>query len=164
MMAGRRIKTAIIIDFMGTARYTPEEEIAQHVERFNELLSPDRIEVHTPDHPSLIEPGTELVIYDFGGLLPGCDDMIRSHVRSLIDWAENHPSALVLVVSYFTFSGSVQPEMEGLGLILPNIVCDDITGEEGPIPEWWLGRPLTPDFGVTELITPGLKSAVRSEE
>lgn len=138
-MTGKQIKTAIIVDFMGSGDREPEDEVREHTERFNVLLAPDSLLVHTPVTPADIEPRTELVLYDFGGFLPGAEDTVRHNVRAMIRWAEDHSSALVIIVSGFTFTNWIGPEMEELGLTLPNIIEDNC---DNPIPEWWIGRPM----------------------
>lgn len=137
------IKTAIIVDYMGIGSKTPEEEIAQHTERFTDLLERPLV-VHTPRAPYGIETGTELVIYDFGGLLPGATGLIESHTRSIVQWAQDNPSALVVVVSGFTWNHYIKQELEDHGLLdIPNITCDDFFEKEEnpskdwPIPMWW---------------------------
>ena len=140
----RPIKTAIIVDYMGVGGKTPEEEIQQHTERFSELLGRP-LAVHTPRGPHGIEVGTELVIYDFGGLLPGCGGLIDSHTREIVRWAQDHSSGLVVVVSGFTWSHYIRQELEEHNLLdILNITCDDFfekeenAGKDWPIPEWWM--------------------------
>jgi hypothetical protein len=126
---------------MGSSQATPEEEIASHTKRFEKLLA-RKLNVHSPRAVFGIEPGTELVIYDFGGLLPGTDLMERN-ARELVKWAEDNPSSLVVVVSGFTYQRYVWIEMEDRGLTqIPNITCDDVFereehGQKDVIPEWW---------------------------
>lgn len=50
-------------------------------------------------------------MYDFGGLAPG-NSLMESNARSLVSWACDHPSALVLVVSAHTFNVFVRYELE----------------------------------------------------
>lgn len=137
------VKTAIIVDWMGSGSHTPEEEIAQHTNRFSALLGRP-LSVHTPRSPHGIEVGTELVIYDFGGMLPGCGDLIDSNTRELVKWAQDNSSGLVVVVSGFAWSRYIKQELEDNNLLdIPNITCDDFFEKEEsghkswPIPEWW---------------------------
>lgn len=154
-MNPRAIRTAIIVDFIGTARFEPEEEIEQHKKLFGEAVAPDTLVVTTPIAATEIEAGTELVIFDFGGLMPGCEGLASAQSRAILKWAEEHPSGLVVVVSAFTFTGYVEPELEDSGLTLPNVILYD-GRQDQPIPEWWLGHkpaPLPEVHG--NLIRPG---------
>jgi hypothetical protein len=145
---GRKIKTAIIVDFMGGGAQTPEDEIEDHKKRFGEAVLPDKLVVHTPVSAHDIEDGTELVIFDFGGLMPGADSLVISQCRAIIRWAEEHPNGLVVVVSRMTFTNYLQYELQDKGLdSLPNLILDDapLSDEEyTPVPEWWLGHKPSP--------------------
>jgi len=136
----KKIKTAIVLDPMGGIRgdRTPDDEAKELKSRFEEMLG-RKLNVHRPNHAGDIEVGTELVLFDFGGMLPGAESLMESNARHLIKWAEEHTSALVIVVSHFTFTRYVKPEMEALGLTgLPNLVLDDpFENPDGPIPAWW---------------------------
>lgn len=141
-MTTKTIKTAIIVDPTGWSMATPEQEVEEHKERFGILLAPARLDAYRAMHPGDggkhgIQPGTELVLYDFGGMVPGSTDLMESNARALVKWAEDHPGALVVIVSRMTFTGYIEPEMSDRGLDgLHNIVSD--AGVEGNIPDWFL--------------------------
>lgn len=146
----RIIKTAILVDMMGGGGRTQEDEIAEHTERFGRLLAPAKLKVYTPFHAEEgghgLGPGTELVIYDYGGLMPG-SSLMENNARAIIKWAENHSNGLVVVVSSFTYSNFIRIEMEQQGLELFNIVCDDSWAEDAEeklIPEWFKIAPNEP--------------------
>jgi hypothetical protein len=139
----RQIKTAIIVDMMGCGGRSQEDEIAEYTERFGRLLAPAKLKTYTPYHAGEgdhgLEPGTELVIYDYGGLMPG-NSLMEDNARAVIKWAENHPNGLVIVVSSFTYSNFIRIELEQQGLDLFNVICDDSwteDAEEKLIPEWF---------------------------
>lgn len=137
MAEKRTINTAIIVDPMGhgCGEYTPQDEIRQHTEHFTEMLERP-LKVHAPAGPHGIEAGTELVIFDFGGMLPGTS-LMEDFARAIVKWAEEHPSALVIVVSEFTWNRYVEYEMKDRGLTgLPNIT-HGLDFEE-QVPEWWI--------------------------
>lgn len=135
------IKTAIIVDFMGGGGRTAEEEIEAHKERFGELVKPARLAPYQACHASDGEYGirenTELVIYDYGGLMPGTS-LMEDNARAIVNWAESHPNCLVVIVSTFTYQNLIEIEMQHRGLTLPNIVQDDPWQEESPIPKWFM--------------------------
>lgn len=129
------LSVAIIVDYMGSMSATPEEEVEGHKKRFSELLPGYSLKFSTPKCV-LPELSADLVIYDFGGLMPGTS-LMEDNSRQIIKWASDHPSSLVVVVSTFTFDRYVKPEMEELGLQeMVNVVADD--GPRGnPIPSWF---------------------------
>lgn len=141
------MKTAIIVDPVGCMDYTPEDEIAAYTKRYERLLG-RKLKVTTPAY---VDPDmdAELVIYDFGGLMPG-SDLMNSNARTLVQWAADHPNALVVIMSEFTYRNYVKYEAEELGLMnLPNMVVDNtaIIGilngwdkevDEYPVPKWFL--------------------------
>src|ERR1700684_552992 len=68
-------KTAIIVDPMGHGfgEVGPEEEIEEHKKDFAELLYPAALDAYTPYgmSESQIKQGTDLIIFDYGGMMPG---------------------------------------------------------------------------------------------
>lgn len=130
------IKTAIIVDFMGSSIATADEEVINHTEYFSSMLERP-LNVHTPRHALEIEAGTELVIFDFGGMMPGCDSLISSNARALFKWAQDNPNGLVVIVSWFTWMRYIEAEMEDLGLTLVNITHSDRDDFDELVPEWW---------------------------
>lgn len=132
----KSIKTAIIVDFMGSGGMTREEEIAEHVRYFSSMLE-CQLNVHTPNLALEIEPGTELVIFDFGGMMPGADSLVTSNARALFKWAQDNPSGLVVVISWFTWMRYLENEMEDLGLKLVNVTHSNLDNFDELVPEWW---------------------------
>jgi hypothetical protein len=150
------IKTAIIVDPNGTyTGPTAEEEIKEHIKTFSKVVKPAILKPYTCHSAGSIADGTDLVVYDFGGMMPGTS-LMEDNARYLIRWAENHSDALIVVVSTFTYRNYVAVEMEDNGLTLPNIVLDD--GKQELIlvlPDWWKYR-----FGIK---TPELSKRVATE-
>lgn len=147
-----KIKTAIVVDFMGHGfgDVTPEMEIKEHKERFTEFATPAKLDVYTPSstYPGDLKPGTDLLIYDFGGVGPGCEGLMTGNARHLVRWAADNPSSLVVIVSTFSYDRYVKYEAEDMGLLdLHNIVVDCSMGDEkdpwyrnerySPFPEWF---------------------------
>lgn len=153
-----RLKTAVIVDPMGHGfgEVGPEEEIEEHKKDFAELLYPASIDAYTPAHmyDAEIKQGTDLIIFDYGGMMPG-NSLMEDNSRRLIEYAQDHSSTLCVVVSTFTWRNAIKEEMRDLGLgELHNVVCRYWAGkcywEEGafsgndkepddwdPIPAWF---------------------------
>jgi hypothetical protein len=132
----KKLKVAIIVDFMGTSIQSPEEEIEEYKKKFSEILKDHALEFSTPRcvPPDL---SADLVIYDFGGMMPGTS-LMEDNSRAVVRWASDHPSALVVVVSSHTFMAYVKPEMESLGLDKVKNVWDFYDGgQEEKIPAWF---------------------------
>jgi hypothetical protein len=142
------IKTAIIVDYMGHGfgEFTPEDEIEEHTKRFSEFAAPAKLKVYAPKstYPGSIEVGTDLVIYDFGGIGPGATGLMSGNARHLLQWAQDNPNSLVVIVSEFTYRNYVKIEAEDSGLVgeLHNIVVDDTGFEDwnGKIDPWYRGK------------------------
>jgi hypothetical protein len=110
-----RIKTAFWVDLMGAGGKTPEEEMEQHREWIEEELGV-RLDIHMPYNISQIEEGTDLVLFDYGGMMLG-NSLMEDNSRRLVRWAEDHPSALVVIISTFTYDQAVRHEIaEHLGI------------------------------------------------
>ena len=109
--AGKRILTAVIVD--ESLNKTPrEEEIVQHTITFETLLERS-LEVYIPSifYESEIRQGTELILFDYGGMSVG-NDLLESQSRRLVQYAADHPSCLIVVVSTFCWHKAVRSEME----------------------------------------------------
>ena len=157
--AAHTILTAIVVDFMGHGfgEVTREDEIEEHKERFSEFVTPAKLKPYTPmsTYPGELKPGTDLVIYDFGGLMPGSESLMTNNARHLLQWAADNPNSLVVIVSTFSYENCVKYEAEELGLTdLHNIVADSSMGgfdladpdkqnpwykgkRYSPLPEWF---------------------------
>src|SRR5258708_28958370 len=107
----KTLLTAVILDWMGSGGRTPEEEFSGVVKEFRESLSVrmDAYQARSA-YPGASREGTELVLFDFGGVLPG-SDMPERNAREIVRWAENHPSALVVVISQMTYDWHVRRQM-----------------------------------------------------
>jgi len=155
----RAIKTAICVDPMGSdfGDTTPEMEIERHVEHFSEIFRPAKLDwyrVHSMG--SAIKPGTNLILFDFGGMLPG-NSLMEDNSRRLIEWARDNPNSLCIVISDFTWRHAVKSEMDDMELNLPNVINDDYKLDD-PIPAWFrnaIGVPFTSDTPkVAKLVSP----------
>jgi hypothetical protein len=132
------LKVAILVDPMGHAfgDVTAEDEVETHKRTFTELLAPAEIRFQHVWCPGSIDPGTDLVVYDFGGMLPG-NDLMESNAHAIVQWAHDNPNAVVMVASGFTYRNSVQYEIEQLGMSeMFNVINDDGKLED-PIPQWF---------------------------
>jgi hypothetical protein len=132
----KKIRVAIIVDFMGTSMRTAEEEIEDHKKNFTQILKDFDLEFSAPRAvmPNLV---ADLVIYDFGGVMPG-NSLMEDNSREIVKWASDHPSALVVVASSHTFGAYVKPEMEELGLDKVQNVWDYFDGDQDEkIPAWF---------------------------
>lgn len=132
----RELSVAIIVDFMGSSMASPEEEIAEHKKRFSEILEGYSLKF---SEPKAVLSGllADLVVYDFGGLMPG-NSLMEDNSRAVVQWASDHPSALVVVASSHTFGAYVKPEMQALGLDKVKNVIDYYEGDvDELIPAWF---------------------------
>jgi len=141
-----KIKTAIVVDYMGSdfGNRTPEMEIKDHIERFSEFAEPVKLDVYTPHttYPGELKPGTDLVLFDFGGVMYG-NDLMANNSRHLLQWAADNPNSLVVIVSVFTYENCLKFEAMDLGLLgqLHNIVVDCNLDDKDP---WYRGERYSP--------------------
>lgn len=135
-LSKKKLRVAIIVDFMGTSRQTADEEIEEHKKNFSEILKGFTLEFSMPRAvmPDLL---ADLVIYDFGGVMPG-NSLMEDNSRAIVKWASDHPSALIVVASSHTFCAYVKPEMESLGLNKVQNIVDYYDGDKDEeIPKWF---------------------------
>lgn len=132
-----KLSIGVLIDLMACMGKTPEEEYEDHKTDFAELLRPAKCSFYRMMNEGEIKPGTNVVVFDYGGMCGiGSDGFISSISRVLIKWAQDNPSSLLIVATAFTYSHAVRYELDELGLNLPNVVCRASIGED-PIPFWF---------------------------
>jgi hypothetical protein len=158
----KKLSIAVLVDIMGSSHGTPEEEYWQHRKHFTRMwpgCSVYQAMNLSSNSSHGIKPGTDVIAYDYGGMLPGCGDLLDSNVRELIHWAQEHPAGLVLVVSSFTWEQQIAYELKEQGLNLPNII--HMTDDED-IPSWFVQpAPEKPKVAIkarTTLKRPGRKA------
>lgn len=149
-----KIKTAIILDPVGHSfgEVGPDEEMMDLVAEYSKLVRPHILSYYKCEHACRIQPGTKLVLFDYGGMLGIGNTIAEEQSRDVIRFAENNPSALVVIVSDFTYRQCIRYEMEDMGLNLHNVVHNENVGED-PIP-WWFrfkNAPFSPIAGLTPL-------------
>ncbi len=133
----KKLKVGVLIDLLGCLGKSPDSEYEDHKKDFAELLRPARCSFYRMANEGEIKPGTDVVVFDYGGMCGvGSDDMIAGVSRALIKWAEDNPSSLLIVATAFTYSHAVRYELDVLGLNLPNVVCRASINED-PIPFWF---------------------------
>lgn len=133
----KALKVGVLIDLVACMGKTPEQEYDEHVKDFSALLRPAKCSFYRMMNEGEIKPGTDAVVFDYGGMCGvGSDGFISSVSRVLIKWAEDNPSSLLIVATAFTYSHAVRYELDELGLNLPNVVCRASINED-PIPFWF---------------------------
>ncbi len=133
----KELEVAIIVDFMGSMMASPEQEIAEYKKQFSDILKGFTLKFATP-RCVMPDLSADLVIYDFGGMMPGTS-LMDDNSRRIVQWASDHPSALVVIVSSFTFNSYVQPEMEALGLDKVKNIVNFYNGDPDEEIQIWFG-------------------------
>jgi hypothetical protein len=81
---------------------TVEIEYQKHVEPQFQEHGYQFANVKCMDIPPYNEIDFDFLLFDYGGLLPGCESLIQTNCRWLIEDARNHPSRCYVMVSSFT--------------------------------------------------------------
>lgn len=142
-MKQRIIKTAICVDPVGCYSKTPEEEIKEHKKEYRGFLKPAKLEfyrIHSV-YPGEIKPGTELVLFDYGGIGTFGNDMMENNARHIIQYALDNPNCLIIFVSSYAWDYMGKYIIQDFGYHqLPNIVIakGQLAWNDGlHIPEWF---------------------------
>ena len=97
------IKVGIVVDSMAGFDLTPEEEIEEIMEY---LMIGAKLPVQLVaggEHMGVINrKSIDLLIIDYGGMLPGAYGVQVSQIRGACEWAENHPGKIMIIWSNFT--------------------------------------------------------------
>lgn len=96
------MKIGMCLDFMGCGEMTQEDEYAEIEKQFRNILGNKCSFIRNMYPYKLSNDLVDIYIFDFGGMLPGCQDTIDSHVRDLIQQIEDHPNTLFVIWSNFT--------------------------------------------------------------
>lgn len=96
----KKIKTLIVTDYMGSLGTQPEEEAEYIARLFLEMYGIELDWQHSTSVDTR-EYTPDLIIIDYGGILPG-SDMDVWELRQLAEWAAEHPSKLALIWTSFT--------------------------------------------------------------
>ena len=139
------VLVGIFVDPIGVMDMTPEEEMDYIEMLFREDIKGFNFEFKRELTPhELSNQSVDVYVFDFGGLLPGCDSLIVSMYRDLLKQIEDHPNTL------FFIYGALSPmyykdELEQMfgeelyegELKFVNVVLKDTDGEwRGKIAQW----------------------------
>lgn len=94
----------MLVDFAGSYDKTDDEEYAE-IEEMIKLALPQNtnLDFHRNIQPyALDNQSFDVYIFDFGGLLPGCDSLMSSMLNEFSKQVENHPNTLFIIWSSFT--------------------------------------------------------------
>lgn len=141
----KQIKVGILLDVMGSNMSTSEQEFDDLSERFTRYLTPVKLTFYRACHAGVmskgIQPNTKLLLFDYGGMGYGCEDLILSNVKGLFEWCDNNPNSLAIVVSTSTWNRYIQAELDDMGLTsLHNLIMDPMLlddDETAFIPDWF---------------------------
>ena len=131
----RTVRALVVLDPMAGFETTQEEEL----ERIRQTYEGDhRLKLDTT-LKDVFDPAdaerAEIIVFDWGGMSLG-NDLLGHQIRTLTRWAEDHPSALVIIRSMLSWN-ELQNEIRDERLpSLPNLIVDDGRLQ---IPAWWLG-------------------------
>ena len=131
-LANARVRALVVLDPIGTMAQSADDEFDELVERWRVDYGLDLSHAKRRDHFAPDDTdGVDLVIFDWGGMSIG-NDLMGHQLRHLIQWAEDHPSGLVVILSGFAWQYVEHDISEDLP---PNVIQDngDMT-----LPAWWL--------------------------
>jgi hypothetical protein len=145
----RSLTVAICVDPIGRLGKTSEEEVVELQRETKELFPECQLSFHRCVHVSEVQVGTDLFLFDFGGMSMayGSGALIQDNSRGLIRWCEDNPNSLALVMSSFTYENCLEYELKELGFAgLPNLLNwhQRYSEPDIQIPEWFLLRQAGP--------------------
>jgi len=108
-----KLKVIACVDFMGGGGLSPGDEIAEILKELKEEIYPDcEIEHVQGEMESKMETGIfpdelnryefNIYVFDFGGLMPGADEMIQSQYRGLVRKVYGNEDKLFILWSRYT--------------------------------------------------------------
>lgn len=142
----RRVLTGIWYDEFGSMGCTAEEQRDKDIKFFEEGVFDEKIKLdwYNITKPSDFKRGTELLLFDYGGMGFGSSvgELGLDMSRRMLEIAQENPKCLIVVTSSFTYDHAIHPLLNEIGLAtLPN-VREQFPGnrEDERIPAWWLEK------------------------
>jgi hypothetical protein len=130
---------------MGWSGQTPEEERDEIIEMLR-ITTLEGAEVKLVAYSNSVHGVTDtpmdLFVLDYGGMLPGADDMVRHQIRNAIKWAEDHPGKLLYLYTDFTrrwYQWEFDENFSGLDNIVYRFAHDHLGDEVEAKIRLWFG-------------------------
>lgn len=140
------MKIAALVDPMGTSRQSPDEEYAEILELFAEILGIDsqKIDFRKDVYPWELSNGSyDVYVMDYGGMMPGCESTIASLFREMIRQIQEHPNTLFFIWSAFTaaYWYKLMIEEEFPEFVAQNVIMRGVDDDAAKISVWFKGPP-----------------------
>ena len=136
------IKVAMLVDDVGAADETGAEERALYLRTLKRWLPRATVTTYIPPGYYRFEEHTDILVFDYGGMSMAYTTRAWDATRATVSWAQDHPSALVLVPSTVTWERLLRAELKDQGLFeLPNIHVVPLLRSkhtESQLPSWWV--------------------------
>lgn len=120
---GKIISVHALVDPMGAGDMTQDDEYADIQKQISLALNNSNVKLKGNVFPYDIGR-CDMYVFDYGGMLPGCDDMIDSLFRELLKAIVDRGDTLFVIYSTFTgemyknFMRAERPELDGVGNVL----------------------------------------------
>jgi hypothetical protein len=104
-MSKKLLSVIICTDMMASFDQTWEEELASMEADLRTNLPMFDFTVKTNLYPHKLLEGEkcDIYVFDFGGMMPGCESMVVNHFRSLCKAIEDKPNTLFVIWSSFSY-------------------------------------------------------------
>lgn len=98
----RKLKVILCTDPMASLAYDNDQDAEYDAieEDMREALKGFDVRFERNVYPHDLKNNRfDIYLFDFGGMLPGCESTIESHYRELIQQVEDHPNSLFILYS-----------------------------------------------------------------
>ena len=139
----RKARALVVLDPFGAIGFTPEEQYQEILinwrELFNVELNARHVETFSPHGHEA--DGCDLIILDWGAM--GAKSHLMHHqVRWVVTWAQDHPSALVVIQSVAGDFLEYEIEREEMPKLANILIYDSARSTP---PSWWVNNLPTAD-------------------
>lgn len=142
----KSIRVYSFVDHMACEMLTQDEEYLEIKSAFVQAF-PDRKVIFKKEIPPFMleNQRCEFYVFDYGGVLPGCSDLVNSFFKNIFTMSEEHPNTLFIIYSTFTFMGYKNWVENEIGEYSEkfNVVVMSGIGEDEikQIQDWMDGQP-----------------------
>ena len=136
--ARRKARALIVLDPFGATGFSPEEQYQALLLNWRELFDVelDARLVETFNPRASEAEGCDLIVLDWGAL-GAQSHLMQEQVRWVVTWAEDHPSALVVIQSLAGDFLEEEIERERMPKLANILIFDPMSSNP---PSWWFNH------------------------
>lgn len=100
----KKITVGIFVDFMGCGDQDPEDERKEIKRLFKEYIPEKKFIFRDLEHLNLKNENFDILVVDYGGILPGAGGLLGSFGHQIEEFLEDHPRSILIIWTSMTWN------------------------------------------------------------